>query len=56
MRVHKNQQDHPQVSNQSDDIDEEEGDKEGVLKVWVTGQSQQDEICYFCSVLHQCYL
>jgi hypothetical protein len=24
--------------------------------VWVTGQSQQDEICYFCSVLHQCYL
>jgi hypothetical protein len=30
-RVQENQQDHPQVPNQGDEVDEEEGDKEGSL-------------------------
>lgn len=42
----------PPIPNQSDEVDEQKYQEEGNLEVGVICESQEDELCCFCAILH----
>jgi hypothetical protein len=50
-RVQENQQDHPQVPYQGNDVDEKKNDEKGKLQAWIISESQQEKVCHFCQVV-----
>ena len=51
-RVQQDQRGHPQVPNESEEVNEGEDYKERNLQLWVICESEQDEIGYLCAILH----
>ena len=55
-RVEQDQRGHPQVPNQSEEVNEGEGYEERDLQLRVICESEQDEISSLCIVFHECDL
>ena len=52
MRVQQDQRGHPQVPNESEEVNEGEDYKERNLQLWVIYQSPEDECGDCCMVSH----